>query len=176
MFRSAAVLLALFCATNVLGQPTPVNPAPSTPPPGGNQSAMPLFRAQLPGGIYEVAVRNMVSVSTHEYVVDGPVRVVEMNIDTNGSLLARFYFIEPSLPQLPSGMGAAVVDKAQQLLTTAADKTGQDVWKKVVKNYPTTTHARTVEYRLRSKEDISKLFEAADEAFRMQKSRTVKID
>ena len=137
---------------------------------------MPLFRAQLPGGIYEVAVRSIVSVSTHEYLVDGAVRVIEMNIDTNGSILARFYFLEPATPSPPSGMGAAVVDKAQQFLAQAADKTGQDAWKKVVKNYPTTTHARTVEYRLQSRDDVNKLFEAADDAFRMQKSRSVKIE
>ena len=137
---------------------------------------MPLFRAQLPGGVYEVAVRSIVSVSTHEYLVDGAVRVIEMNIDTNGSILARFYFLEPVVPSPPSGMGASVVDKAQQVLTQAADKTGQDVWKKVVKNYPTTTHARTVEYRLQSRDDVNKLFEAADDAFRMQKSRSVKIE
>lgn len=135
---------------------------------------MPIFRAQLPGGIYEVAVRNIVSVSSHEYLVDGAVRVVEMNIDTLGSVLARFYFIEPNKPNIP--VGAAAVDKAQELLKEAVEKTGQDAWKKVVKNYPTTTHARTVEYRLQTREDLNRLFEAAEEAFRLQKNRSIKIE
>jgi hypothetical protein len=173
MFRLALLLLALL-ASETWAQ-TPV-PAPATPQPGGNQSAMPLFRAQLPGGIYEVAVRNMVSVSSHEYLVDGAVRVVEMNIDTLGSILARFYFLEPNIPNTPGNIGTVAIDKAQQLLTQAADKTGQDAWKKVVKNYPTTTHARTVEYRLQSREDLNKIFEAAEEAFRLQKTRSVKIE
>lgn len=137
---------------------------------------MPIFRAQLPGGIYEVAVRNIVSVSSHEYLVDGAVRVVEMNIDTLGSVLARFYFIEPNKPNTPGNVGAAAIDKAQELLKEAVEKTGQDAWKKVVKNYPTTTHARTVEYRLQTREDLNRLFEAAEEAFRLQKNRSIKIE
>jgi hypothetical protein len=46
----------------------------------------------------------------------------------------------------------------------------------VVKSYPTTTHARTVEYRLQSREELNKIFDAADEAFRLQKQKTVKIE
>jgi hypothetical protein len=173
MFRLALLLVVLL--TSEIWAQTPA-PAPATPQPGGNQSAMPLFRAQLPGGIYEVAVRNIVSVSSHEYLVDGAVRVVEMNIDTLGSILARFYFLEPNIPNTPGNIGTAAIDKAQQLLTQATEKTGQDAWKKVVKNYPTTTHARTVEYRLQSREELNKVFEAAEEAFRLQKTRSVKIE
>jgi hypothetical protein len=171
MFRLTVLLLAL-----LVSETWAQTPGPATPQPGGNQSAMPLFRAQLPGGIYEVAVRNIVSVSTHEYLVDGAVRVVEMNIDTLGSIMARFYFLEPNTPNTPGGIGAAAVDKAQQLFTQAADKTGQDAWKKVIKNYPTTTHARTVEYRLQSREELNKVFEVAEDAFRLQRARSVKIE
>jgi hypothetical protein len=171
MFRLIALLVAL-----LVSETWAQTPGPATPQPGGNQSAMPLFRAQLPGGIYEVAVRNIVSVSTHEYLVDGAVRVVEMNIDTVGSIMARFYFLEPNTPNAPGGIGAAAVDKAQQLFTQAADKTGQDAWKKVIKNYPTTTHARTVEYRLQSREELNKIFEVAEDAFRLQRARSVKIE
>jgi hypothetical protein len=171
MFRLTVLLVAL-----LVSETWAQTPGPAAPQPGGNQSAMPLFRAQLPGGIYEVAVRNIVSVSTHEYLVDGAVRVVEMNIDTQGSILARFYFLEPNTPNTPGGIGAAAIDKAQQLFTQAAEKTGQDAWKKVIKNYPTTTHARTVEYRLQSREELNKVFEAAEDAFRLQRARSVKIE
>ena len=165
-------LLLLFSVLPVKGQ----TPAPTTPTQGNVQSALPLFRTQLPGGIYQVAVRSMVAVSSHEYVVEGVARVVEVNVDTTGSLLARFYFIEPNTPAPASGLAAGALEKAQQLLTTATDKTGVDVWKRVVKNYPTTTHARTVEYRVQSREDLDKIFNAADEAFRLQKQKTVKIE
>lgn len=149
--------------------------APGAPAPSGNQSAIPIFRASLPGGTYEVALRSIVGVSSHQYVVDAVARVTEVNIDTTGQLLARFYYLEPATPNAPLGVGTAALEKAQQAVTDALDKTGQDVWKKVVKNYPTTTHARTVEYRLESKEQLNTLYTKAEEAFRMQRDTRVTI-
>lgn len=150
-------------------------PAPATPAPAGNQSVIPLFRAKLPGGTYEVAVRAIISVASHEYLVDGVTRVTEVNIDTAGSLLVRFYYLEPAAPNTPAGIGSATVAQTQRLLKEAAEKTGQDVWKKVIKNYPTTTHARTVEYRLESMEQLNKVFESAEAALRTQKDTRVTI-
>ena len=150
--------------------------APATPPTtDATAAALKLFRAKLPGGLYEVAVHAIVAVTSHEYVVDGIARVTEVNVDTNGSLLARFYYLEPQQPNSPLGLGTATIEKAQELFKQAADKTGQDVWKKVIKNYPTTTHARTVEYRVQKREDLDKVFQAAEEAFRLQKSKSVTI-
>jgi len=166
------VLLLILVGSAIRAQ----TPAPATPQPGNPQSAMPIFRAQLPGGIYEVATRSIIAVTSHEYIVDAAARVVEVNIDTAGSLLARFYYIEPNTPAPASSLAAGAIERAQQLLTTATDKTGLDAWKRVVKNYPTTTHARTVEYRLQSREELNKIFEAADEAFRLQKQKTLKIE
>lgn len=168
MFR-LTMLLVVFATASLRAQ-TPSTPAPATP------SAIPLFKATMPGGVYEVAVRNIISVSKHEYLVDAAARVTEVNIDTTGSLLVRFYYIEPATPSLPSGLGASAVEKAQQYLQQAGDKTGVDAWKKVVKNYPTTTHARTVEYRVAAKEDLEKVFKAAEESFRMQKEKQVKVE
>jgi hypothetical protein len=146
-----------------------------TPAPSGNQSALPIFRATLPGGTYEVAIRAIIAVTSHEYVVDAAARVTEVNIDTTGQLLARFYYIEPVTPNTPLGVGNAALEQAQRLAREALEKTGQDVWKKVVKNYPTTTHARTVEYRLESKEHLNSLYTKAEEAFRLQRDTRVTI-
>jgi hypothetical protein len=151
------------------------NPTPS-PQPGTTQSVLPIFRAQLPGGIYEVGVRSIVAVSIHEYIVDAAARVVEVNLDTNSSLFARFYFLEPNTPGPPSTVASGALAKAQELLTTTSDKAGVDVWRKVVKNYPVTTHAKTAEFRVQSREDLNKIFDAADEAFRFQRPKTVKIE
>ncbi len=163
-------LAALLLAAPVLCAQTP---APATPAPG---TAMPMWRANLPGGSYSVALRSIVSVSTHEYVVDGAARVTETNIDTTGAALVRFYFIEPNTINAPAGFGAATVEKVQQLLQEGADKTGQagDAWKKVVKSYPTTTHQRTIEYRLASKEEVQKIFDSAEAAFRLNKNTVFK--
>lgn len=164
-------LLALSLLSLPLFAQTPAQP-PST---SATEAVLKLFRAKLPGGMYEVAVHAIVAVTSHEYVVDGIARVTEVNVDTNGSLLARFYYLEPQQPNSPLGVGAATIEKAQELFKQAADKTGQDVWKKVIKNYPTTTHARTVEYRVQKREDLDTIFQAAEEAFRLQKSKSVTI-
>ncbi len=167
--KSLILLLALL-PLPLLAQ-TPNQPPTTTE----TTSNIMLFRAKLPGGTYEVAVRSIVAVTSHEYLVDGIARVTEVNIDTTGSLLARFYYLEPVQPNSPLGLGQATIDKAQEILKQAAEKTGQDVWKKVVKNYPTTTHARTVEYRLVEKADLNKIYEAAEEAFRLQRNRSITI-
>lgn len=165
------ILLGLaLTATVTFGQ------APPGPPtPGGNQSALPLFRATLPGGTYEVAIRAIIAVTSHEYVVDAAARVTEVNIDTTGQLLARFYYIEPVTPNTVLGVGNAALEQAQRVAREALEKTGQDLWKKVVKNYPTTTHARTVEYRLESKEQLNSLYTKVEEAFRLQRDTRVTI-
>ena len=170
MFRLILSLAFLAATPLVRAQNPSATPAPATP------SAIPLFKATMPGGSYTVAVRNIISVSSHEYLVDAAARVTEVNIDTTGSILVRFYYIEPATPNLPSGLGAAAVEKAQQLFQQGADKAGVDAWKKVVKNYPTTTHARTVEYRLGTKEDVEKVYKAAEESLRMQKDKQVKVE
>lgn len=167
-------LLLFLLAATLHAQSAP----PPTPSAGATaiNSNQPLFRCTLPGGIYEVAVRSIVAVASHEYLVDGTVRVTEVNIDTTGSLLARFYFIEPAIPTTPGGVGAAVTEKAQQLFQEAATRTDAEVWKKVVKNYPTTTHARTVEYRVADKAQLTKIYTAVEEAFRLVKTVTLKVD
>jgi hypothetical protein len=166
--KSLLLLLFLtFTPAVVFGQPG-ASPA-ATPGP----TVIPMWRCTLPGGTYEVAVRAILAVSSHEYLVDGVARVTEVNIDTSGSMLVRFYYIEPNQPNSPStALGAATIDKATQLLTQASQATGQDVWEKVVKSYPTTTHAHTVEYRLTSKDQVTALFTSVETSFRLGKTGT----
>ena len=162
------ILLAAAFARAQDAQP----PASATPMPGG----LPVWRCELPGGIYEVALRSIVSVSTHEYIVDGAARVTELNVDTTGSTTVRFYYLEPITPTSPLGIGQSTLNKVQELAHEAMDRTGQgEVWQKVVKSYPTTTHARTIEYRVESKDQIDKIFKSAEAAFRSNRSTTLKV-
>lgn len=166
-------LLLLFLVAPLFAQaPAPSNQPPAPTAANTNRT---LFRCTLPGGTYEVSVGAIVAVTSHEYLVDGVARVTEVNIDTTGSLLARFYYIEPHTPNSPSALGAATVEKAQQLFKEAAERSGQDAWKKVVKNYPATTHARTVEYRVTEKEHLTKIYTAAEESFRLTKTVMIQI-
>ncbi len=141
-----------------------------TPAPTPTPTNIRMWRCNLPGGSYSVALRAIVSVSSHEYVVEGGVRVTEVNIDTDGNALARFYHLEQGTPNLPSALGTVTLEKAQQLLQEASDRSGQDVWKKVVKNYPTTTHAHTIEYRVEDKATLTRLYESAESALRLNQN------
>jgi hypothetical protein len=126
------------------------------------------WRCTLPGGIYLVDVSKIAAISTHEYLVDGTQRVTEMTIDTVGSTVARFYYIEPNLPNT-IGTSSAVTDLIKDKVERVTTLTGMEApWQKVIKNYPLTTHAHTVEYRVESKDQITKIFSSLDEAYRKQ--------
>lgn len=139
-------------------QPTPT---PSDEP----LSLRGVWRAEMPGGIYVVALSSITSVSSHEYVVDNTARVTEVTIDTTGNVVARFYYIEPNIPHPPGGVGQSTINFVQDKLLETTDRMDVDVWKKVIKNYPTTTHAHTVEYRVDSKKTLEELQKSIETAW-----------
>ena len=147
----------------------------TTPDPNAPGTRVPLWICNTPGGTYEVALRAIVSVSTCEYIVDGVAHVTEVNVDTTGNMAVRFYFIEPVSVNTPGGLGQSAVDKAQEIAQQIADQSGQDVWQKVIKNYPTSTHAHTIEYRVDSKDDLMKIYTSAEESFRTATAETVSV-
>jgi hypothetical protein len=158
------------------GTTTPgATPTPTPTPTPTAAATRNLWRCTLPGGSYQVLVSAILSVSSHEYVVDGSARVTEVNIDTNGSLAVRFYFIEPAVTAGPGGIGAATIGKVQGILTEAAERSGSDSWKKVVKSYPITTHARTVEFRVGSKDSLTRILTSASNSQATGKPDSVTI-
>ena len=113
-----------------------------------------------------MALPAIVSVSRHEYVVDAVARVVEVNVDTQGNMAVRFYYIEPATPKGPGGVGQSAIDRASELAKEVVQRGGQDdAWKKVVKTYPATTHTHTVEYRVKSEENLKQIFTSVQTAF-----------
>lgn len=163
-------LFFLALTVNAPGQrPTPT--ASSTP-----ETVPTMWRCDLPGGTYEVALRAIVSISRHEYVVDGVARVTEVNVDTQGNVAVRFYYIEPNTPKAPSGIGQSAIDRLSDLAKEAAQRTGQDdIWKRVVKSYPTTTHSHTVEYRVDSEDQLKKIFASVQNAFESGRGGAIKL-
>ena len=134
------------------------------------------WRCELPGGVYVVSLPAVSSVSTHEYVVAATVRVTELTVGTNSAVVARFYYLEPLVPKSPIGFGQSLIDKAQEKLQDGATRTGmEEVWKKVVKDYPTTTHAHTVEYRLDSVDQLKKVEKSLEDAWRTNKETLFKV-
>jgi len=134
------------------------------------------WRCELPGGIFTVSLPTISSVSTHEYVVDGAVRVTELTVGTNSAVVARFYYLEPMVPKSPISLGQSLIDKAQEKLQEGATRTETEaIWQKVVKNYPLTTHAHTVEYRLESLDQVNQVQKSLEDAWRANKETLLKI-
>lgn len=135
----------------------------------------PFWDCTLPGGSYTVALNKISVVSIHEFNVPGG-RVTEFNIVTEGSALARFYFMDAAIPA--GGTAIAEVAKARllEVANTAADRTGTDrAWEKVMKDYPLATHAHTIEFRIPTKADLLALHDSAKRAWMTGRGRTVSM-
>ena len=178
-------ILPFAIIATVVSIATAQSPVPP-PTPGGDDSKVtpgrvvpnkPIWRVNMPGGTYELIVGAMVSVSSHEYVIEpGTTRVTEVNVDTNGQMCVRFYYIEPAMVTPPGGIGAATFDKLKSITNEVGERTGTaEMWKNVRKTYPTTTHARTIEYRVSSKDSLSKIFSSASKCLRSGREDELKI-
>ncbi|HWL52780.1 MAG TPA: hypothetical protein VNQ90_10110 [Chthoniobacteraceae bacterium] len=167
----------LFLALASLPAPAQ-RPSPS-PSPRSNPAAsrVALWRCTTPGGTFVVSIPQIVSIGMHEYVVDGAARVTELNIDTTGNALVRYYYLEPITPQTPMAVGQSALTKLKELAEEAASRVDEEeTWRKVVKTYPGSTHARTIEFRVDSKEQLTKIFNSADQAFRNQRAGSVTLE
>ena len=148
-------------ATLLLAVESPAQDAASIAQDNDSLSRTGTYAITTPGGTYFVRIPTISSVSMHEYIVDGAANVTEMTISTTGTEVARFYYLEPVIPQSPVGVGQSLIDKAQEKVEEGLQRTGQAaVLHKVVKNYPTTTHAHTIEYRLEKKEQLTTMYNA----------------
>ena len=113
------------------------------------------WKASLPGGEYMVALNSISSIAKHTYIVDGAARVYEVTVADKSSAIARFYFIEPVTESSPINAGQVVLDRLKSVSKEATERVGAgDVWDQVIKNYPNSTHAKTMEYRLTIKSNI----------------------
>ncbi len=139
--------------------------APGVPDPaaeGTPEGRKGIWEATLPGGTYMVALNRVTSVSRHKYLLDGSLIVDEVTIDTTGQALVRFYHLTPAGG--PPAVGDTV-ERNKGIFETPAVSPGGDLRDMVVKKYPDTTHARTVEYRLMSEQQLTGLFNSAKEAW-----------
>ncbi len=115
------------------------------------------WQASVEGGNFMVALDRIVSVSRHQYLLDGAVIVDEVTIDTTGQALARFYFISPVTDAGPDNALSKAADRGRELVDKAASRAGTGVQDMVVKKYPDTTHAKSLEYRMASEKQLSAL-------------------
>jgi len=169
--RLALAVGFLILATAASAQAPSASPSPT--PAGG--ATFPIWTAELPGGRVAIALRSIIGVSRHEYTVDGAARVTEVNVATTSTLLTRFYYIETLANQTPRGIGQSAVNTVVERLEDLTDRAGVDaVWRRVVKSYPTSTHAHTAEYRLESLDQLAKLYQSVDQAWRRNRTETFK--
>ena len=171
------LLCCVFAALAWTGRAQEASPAPS---PTGTTTVGPagFWRCELPGGTYLVALRNIQSVSTHEYVVDAAARVTEVTVATASSVEARFYYLEPMVVKSTSAAVPASIQTLQQRVQDAGKERApvEPIWEKVVKNYPTTTHAHTVEYRLSTKANLEQIYSSLEQAWTTNKGVYLKTE
>lgn len=129
------------------------------------------WQATLPGGVYLVSLRSITSCSRHTYLLDGGIIVDEVTVDTNGQSLARFYYLAPVSDVMNSSTATGIMARGKQLLDMAGQRAGGDLHNMVQKTYPTTTHARTVEYRLVDDRDLLALYSSVTSAWQNGRGR-----
>ncbi len=134
------------------------------------------WHAVLPGGQYMVALGRISNIGIHEYVANATARVYEVTIAADGAALARFYYMEPMTDKSPLNVGQIVADRIKGSSDELGKRTGLgDAWQKVVKDYPNTTHAHTIEFRLDYKDDLEKLFSSVQRAWETGRGTRFKI-
>jgi hypothetical protein len=172
--RILAALMLAAAPMAALAQQNPQQPAGEQKPEDAPQSNR-FWQASLPGGHYMVALDRISAVSRHQYVLDGAVIVHEVTVDALGQALARFYYIEP-ISSSASGSTAGeaagrLADRGQELIDRAASAAGTQVHEMVVKKFPETTHARTIEYRLLSEAELAALHNSVRSAWENGRGR-----
>ena len=157
----------------------PPQPPPTQPPPNPRvndaDAKNHFWDCSVPGGNFTIALSKISSVSIHEFNLTGG-RVTEVNVDTEGSVCARFYFMEPLKIGSTSSAADLVKERVTEIADTAAERTGTDkVWRKVHKDYPIATHAHTVEYRLQFKEDLQAIHSSVKSAWMRGVGKTIRV-
>ncbi len=140
-------------------------------------SKIPLWEAELPGGNYLVDLRRVSMVAMHKYQVDATMEVFEVTVDAEGSSLGRFYYVSQSGLKSPIGVGQSLLETMQERASMIAERTGQEevLENTVMKSYPTTTHARTVEYRVGNLEQLDDLYRSIRRSWLLQRRGKFRI-
>lgn len=133
------------------------------------------WQLALPDGHFMVALDRIASISRSSYVLDGGLIVTEVTIDTVGNALCRIYQITPAAENSRVSSAQRLTERARELTNRASEVTGADLANMVQKNYPTTTHAKTVEYRVQERSTLDALYGSLNQAWREGKGRRFAI-
>jgi hypothetical protein len=137
------------------------------------------WQASVGGGHYMVALERISSVSRHKYLLDGTIIVDEVTVDALGQSLARFYFLRPVTDAVTgnaAGNAASrIVERGRDIIDRAADEAGTDIQNMVVKKFPETTHAHTIEFRVQSEQELGGLYGSVRTAWETGRGRSFRI-
>jgi hypothetical protein len=168
------LFVGLACCTSLLAQetPPPDEPAPAEDARTGDSPGPARFwQADLAGGSFMVALDRIASISRHQYVLDGALIIDEVTIDTVGQALTRFYFITPITDAAAATSLTGIANRGRELVDKAAQRAGTEVQNMVVKKYPDTSHAKSIEYRVLSERDLTALYASVRNAWESGRGR-----
>ena len=134
------------------------------------------WQGSLPGGSYLVALSRITSISKHEYLLDGNLIVTEVTIATLGATTLRVYQITPAAQYGCLATGRKIVERGKDLLDRAGQRTGADVANMVHKQYPATTHSKTIEFRVKDLGTLDALHNSARTAWISGKGRKFAVN
>ncbi|MBR4598368.1 MAG: hypothetical protein IKO42_08250 [Opitutales bacterium] len=145
----------------------------------------------LNGTSVYINIQTIASVSKQNYIA-GPLEVSEIVIDTTGNSQIRIYNARPVDPQkqaeiLSNKMPADLKSKASPAMQTLVEKANaakdkipfaQEAEKNaslsnVYKIYPSTTHSKTLEFTVSSKDALDSLYTQFSGAFCSQNNETL---
>jgi len=126
-------------------------------------------------GNFMVALDRIASVSRSSYILDGNLAVTEVTIDTVGNALCRIYHLAPIAAKGASSSLATLTKRADELAQRGGELSGLDP-NAVHKSYPNTTHAKTVEYRIKDLESLEALYASLTRAWSNGRGRTFTVE
>lgn len=170
----ALIAVSLICSPYMSAQ-TPQAPEEDNQEVRDASSRTPFWKATVGGGHYMVRLDRIASISRHRYLLDGAVIVDEVTVDTAGQALARFYHLSPVTDALGVDSVGRVAERGREILQQAAGRVGSDIQNMVVKKYPDTTHARTIEYRVESGAQLTALYDSLRAAWESGRGRELTI-
>lgn len=173
--KTALFFLLLLISAPLAQAQTPTEPQDPSEQKADEPTRDGIWDGSFKGGRYIVRCNAMLALSKHEYVSDGVARVVEVNLTLNSAQVVRFYFLEPVKIETNSSTaqaGTQALERAKGLVEQAVGRVSPTLTDpKVVKNYPTSTHAHTVEYVLKEEARLNAMFESLQRAFRTGQGR-----
>lgn len=117
-----------------------------------------IWRATIDEAVIAVPLRSVEYYGVQIYDTDSQTRVRELTICTESQSLIRIYYIEPL-----GTTSERLADKAKRLQQIARSA-GKEDWPYPFKQYPTTTHAHMVEYRVAKEETVGQLYDHLEAA------------